>query len=182
MLQRTAGLWLWWGLIGAAHATEQIPDRIRIDGQDAVLLAEPLAPVLDDQATWQRFVAHARPALGSCSANWRGYQADWRVEQTQVLLDRIVIGACGTAPPALPLEVLFPGRTAPVAADWIDGELVIALPTAVSARDTAPGAAEAPYLLLQVQHGRVVTREPLSEAELRARRAQAHAPGAATTP
>lgn len=124
MLQRAAGLWLWWGLIGAAHATEQIPDHIRIDGQDAVLLAEPLAPVLDDQATWQRFVAHARPALGSCSANWRGYQADWRVEQTQVLLDRIVIGACDTAPPALPLDVLFPGeplrspRTGSMASWW----------------------------------------------------------------
>ncbi|CAE6832267.1 hypothetical protein [Xanthomonas arboricola] len=178
MLQRTAGLWLWWGLIGAAHATEQIPDRIRIDGQNAVLLAEPLAPVLDDQATWQRFVAHARPALGSCSANWRGYQADWRVEQAQVLLDRIVIGACDTAPPALPLEVLFPGRTAPVAADWIHGELVVALPIATS----TGGAAEAPYLLLQVQHGRVVTREPLSEAGLRALRAQANTPGPATTP
>jgi hypothetical protein len=182
VLQRAAGLWLWWGLIGAAHATEQIPDRIRIDGQDAALLAEPLSPVLDDQATWQRFVPHARQALGSCSANWRGYRADWRVENARLLLDRVVIGACATAPPALPLDVLFPGRTAPVAADWIDGELVIALPTAASAADTAPTAVEAPYLLLQVQHGRVLAREPLSEASLRARRAQASAPGPATAP
>ncbi|MBB5863844.1 hypothetical protein [Xanthomonas sp. 3058] len=179
MLPRAAGLLLWWGLIGAANATEQIPDRIQIDGQEAALLAEPLSSVLDDQATWQRFVAHAQEALGNCSANWRGYQASWRVENAQLLLDRVVIGACDDAPPVLPIDVLFPGKRAPLAADWIDGELLIALPTATPASATA---ASASYLLLHLRHGRVLSREPLSEAMVRARRAQARAPGAATTP
>lgn len=92
-MRRVAALLLW-GLIGTAHATEQIPDRIQIDGRDAALLAEPLSAVLDDQATWQRFVARARQALGGCSANWRGYQAYWRLDGVRLLLDRVVIGAC----------------------------------------------------------------------------------------
>ncbi|MFA0947064.1 hypothetical protein ACDH52_05290 [Xanthomonas fragariae] len=45
MMHRGAGLLLWWGLIGAANATEQIPDRIQIDWQDTALSAEPLSSV-----------------------------------------------------------------------------------------------------------------------------------------
>ncbi|SON86909.1 hypothetical protein XAP412_730103 [Xanthomonas phaseoli pv. phaseoli] len=56
---------------GPAQATDQLPDLIQIDGQQATLLAEPLSGPLDDPATWKRFVAHAGSALGSCSANWR---------------------------------------------------------------------------------------------------------------
>ncbi|RBJ96764.1 hypothetical protein BRN98_07435, partial [Xanthomonas oryzae pv. oryzae] len=94
MIQRIAGVLLsvlaW---AGPAHATNQLPDLIQIDGQQATLLAEPLSGPLDDPATWKRFVAHAGSALGSCSANWRGYRADWRLDGQRLLLDRGVLGA-----------------------------------------------------------------------------------------
>ncbi|KAB7769165.1 hypothetical protein [Xanthomonas maliensis] len=167
MRRRALGLLLC-GLVGASQATEQIPDRIQLDGQDAVVLAEPLSSVLDDPATWQRFVAHAGSALGACSANWRGYQAFWRVDGNRLLLDRVVLGACADAPPTLPLPVLFPNRRAPVVADWVDGEVLVALPD-----PPAPGtpASALPYVLLQLRHGQVIRREPLTPAQLAARRA-----------
>ncbi|CAP53414.1 hypothetical protein EIQ06_01100 [Xanthomonas campestris pv. campestris] len=185
MMRRVAALLLW-GLIGTAQATEQIPDRIQIDGRDAALLAEPLSAVLDDQATWQRFVAHVRQALGGCSANWRGYQAYWRLDGASLLLDRMVIGACADTPPNLPLQVLFPQRQAPLLADWGDGELLIALPDAyahsVAAAPAQASSKSLPYLLLHVQHGQITAREPLSAAMLEARHAAADAQRAAPHP
>lgn len=120
MLRRCAGLLLGTlALTGTAQATDQIRDRIQIDGQQATLLAEPLSGPLDDPATWTRFVAHARSAMGSCTANWRGYRADWRLDAQQLVLDRVVLGACADAPPTLPLEVLFPGQPrGAAAAPW----------------------------------------------------------------
>nr|WP_267190987.1 hypothetical protein [Xanthomonas dyei] len=159
-------------LIGTAQATEQIPDQIQIDGQPALLLAEPLSGPLDDPATWKRFVAHAGSALGGCSANWRGYQAFWRVDAQQLVLDRVVLGACAEAPPELPLSVLFPGQRAPVAAVWVDGELIAALPAA----ENAPSDAPAGYVLLRLRRGHVIAREPLTADMLRARQDAAARP------
>ncbi|MCC4602123.1 hypothetical protein XmelCFBP4644_19660 [Xanthomonas melonis] len=155
-------------LIGSAQATEQIPDHIQIDGRQADLLAEPLSGPLDDPAIWKRFVATAGTALGSCTANWRGYRADWRLEARQLVLDRVVLGACNDVPPELPLEVLFPGQRAPVPAVWVDGELIVALPRAAAAPSTA-----ASYLVLRLRRGQVVAQDTLTEQMLRERRAAA---------
>ncbi|WDM67983.1 hypothetical protein [Xanthomonas cucurbitae] len=153
---------------GSAQATEQIPDRIRIDGRQAHLLAEPLSGPLDDPATWKRFVAKAGTTLGSCTANWRGYQAFWRLDARQLALDRVVLGACRTTPPELPLEVLFPGQHAPMPAVWVDGELIVAVPPAADASSAA-----ASYLLLRLRRGQVIAQDILTEQMLRARRAAA---------
>ncbi|MDO7959028.1 hypothetical protein [Xanthomonas euvesicatoria] len=168
MLRRIAGVLL--GVLawaGPAQAPDQLLDLIQIDGQQATLLAAPLSGPLDDPATWKRFVAHAGSALGSCSANWRGYRADWRLDGQQLVLDRVVLGACNDAPPTLPLDVLFPGQPAPVPAVWVDGELIVALPA------TATSAAHAPasYVVLQLRRGQVVARQTLTEERLRARHA-----------
>ncbi|WP_115529356.1 MULTISPECIES: hypothetical protein [Xanthomonas] len=159
-------------LIGTAQATEQIPDHIQLDGQQALLLAEPLSGQLDDPTTWKRFVAQAGSSLGGCSANWRGYQAFWRVDAEQLVLDRVVLGACAEAPPELPLSVLFPGQRAPVPAVWVDGELIAALPAAENATSDAPAS----YVSLRLRRGRVVAREPLTADMLRARQAAAARP------
>ncbi len=143
---------------GPAHATDQLPDLIQIDGQQATLLAEPLSSPLDDPATWKRFVAHAGSALGSCSANWRGYRADWRLDGQRLLLDRGVLGACNDAPPTLPMDVLFPGQASPVPAVWVDGELIVELPATATTAAPAP----ATYVLLRLRHGHVVSRETLT--------------------
>ncbi|WP_372392790.1 hypothetical protein ACCQ05_02145 [Xanthomonas sp. NCPPB 3582] len=169
MMRRLAGSLLGLlALIGSAQATEQIPDRIQIDGRQAELLAEPLSGPLDDPATWKRFVARAGTALGSCTANWRGYQAFWRLDAQQLVLDRVVLGACRDAPPELPLEVVFPGQRAPVPAVCVDGEIIVALPPAAE----APSAA-ASYRVLQLRRGRVIAQDTLTEQMLRARRAAA---------
>ncbi|MBO9851545.1 hypothetical protein [Xanthomonas phaseoli] len=168
MLRRIAGMLL--GVLawtGPAQATDQLPDLIQIDGQQATLLAEPLSGPLDDPATWKRFVAHAGSALGSCSANWRGYRAYWRLDGHQLWLDRVVLGACAEAPPTLPLDVLFPGQPAPVPAAWVDGELIVALPATATSAAHAP----APYVALQLRRGHVVARQALTDELLRARHA-----------
>ncbi|MCC4611156.1 hypothetical protein LL963_03440 [Xanthomonas campestris pv. esculenti] len=168
MLRRCAGLLLGTlALTGTAQATDQIRDRIQIDGQQATLLAEPLSGPLDDPDTWTRFVAHARSAMGSCTANWRGYRADWRLDAQQLVLDRVVLGACADAPPTLPLDVLFPGQPAPVPAVWVDGEVIVALPSTATPATHAAGA----YVVLRLRRGHVVSRESVTEEMLRARRA-----------
>ncbi|MCC4606132.1 hypothetical protein HG421_16710 [Xanthomonas campestris pv. badrii] len=173
MLRRCAGLLLvTLALTGTAQATDQIRDRIQIDGQQASLLAEPLSGPLDDPATWARFVAHARRAMGSCTANWRGYRADWRLDAQQLVLDRVVLGACADAPPTLPLDVLFPGQPAPVPAVWVDGEVIVALPSAATPATHAASA----YVVLRLRRGHVVWRESLTEEMLRARRAALASP------
>ncbi|AEQ98311.1 hypothetical protein [Xanthomonas oryzae] len=167
MIRRIAGVLLsvlaW---AGPAHATDQRPDLIQIDGQQATLLAEPLAGPLDDPATWKRFVAHAGSALGSCSANWRGYRADWRLDGQRLLLDRGGLGTCNDAPPTLPMDVLFPGQASPVPAVWVGGELIVELPATATTAAPAP----ATYVLLRLRRGHVVSRETLTEKMLRARR------------
>nr|WP_283160999.1 hypothetical protein [Xanthomonas nasturtii] len=157
---------------GPAQATDQIPDRIQIDGQQATLLAEPLSGPLDDPATWKRFAAHARSAMGSCSANWRGYRADWRLDAQQLVLDRVVLGACADTLPTLPLDVLFPGQPAPVPAVWMDGEVIVELPSTATTATHAAGA----YVVLRLRRGHVVSRESLTEEMLRARRAAMASP------
>nr|WP_283161885.1 hypothetical protein [Xanthomonas nasturtii] len=157
---------------GPAQATDQIPDRIQIDGQQATLLAEPLSGPLDDPATWKRFAAHARSAMGSCSANWRGYRADWRLDAQQLVLDRVVLGACADTPPTLPLDVLFPGQPAPVPAVWMDGEVIVELPSTATTATHAAGA----YVVLRLRRGHVVSRESLTEEMLRTRRAAMASP------
>jgi hypothetical protein len=170
--------WRWLALVWMAvtawsvAATEQIPDRLDLDGQTRRLLAEPLAPALDVPATWARFVAHAGGALGGCTANWRGYRASWRLDGDRLLLERIELGACSDAPAVLPVAALFPGRQAPLLADWFDGPLLVQLDDA----PPPPDATQATYLLLQLQRGVVVAREALSAAQLQARRAAARPP------
>src|SRR3546814_2005214 len=63
-----------------ALATAQIPDRIRIDGQDYALNTNPLTP---------RLVASGwlppKEAMVS-SANWRGYTASWEIADGKPVL------------------------------------------------------------------------------------------------
>lgn len=119
-------------LTGSAQATGRIPAPIQTDGRQARLLAAPLSVLPDDPATWTRFVAQAGATMGSCTANWRGHQASWRLDAQQQL-DRVVLGACNDTPPELPLEVLFPGQHTPVPVVWGDGELIVAVPPAADA-------------------------------------------------
>lgn len=157
---------------GPAQATDQLPDLIQIDGQQAALLAEPLSGPLDDPATWKRFVAHAGSAPGSCSANWRGYRAYWRLDG-QLVLDRLVPGRLrlGAAHAAAGWTVSGPASArARRLVGW--GELIVALP----ATATSAAHAAAPYVVLQLGGGQLVARQTLTEELLRARHAAAANP------
>ncbi|WP_024888856.1 hypothetical protein [Luteimonas huabeiensis] len=163
------------GLTPLAAATEQIPDTLVVDGQARPLHAEPFGALLDQPAHWATFRRLFAPALGACTANWRGYKAWWAIEDGELRLQRLVAGACGRNPPEVPLDAFFPGERAPVAARWYSGQLLVPLGER-GGDDHAGYSARYPrYLLLDIDAGRVVARREISHDMLDALRARARA-------
>lgn len=72
-----------------ALATAQIPDRIRIDGQDYALNTNPLTPRLAASG-WKP----PEEAMVS-SANWRGYTASWEITDGKLVLRDATILVAG---------------------------------------------------------------------------------------
>src|SRR3546814_1619516 len=106
-----------------ALATAQIPDRIRIYGQDYALNTNPLTP---------RLVASGwlppQEAMVS-SANWRGYTASRAIADGKLVLrDATILVAgeeAGDYTPKSILGDLLPSTEAPVAADWYSGAVIV---------------------------------------------------------
>ncbi|MBL0711995.1 MAG: hypothetical protein JJV99_13445 [Colwellia sp.] len=62
------------------------------------------------------------PFSGNCSTNWRGYIAQWIVENNKLYLVGLVED--DSEPPGGSFESIFPGQDK-VLADWFTGELPI---------------------------------------------------------
>ena len=99
--------------------------------------------------------------LGGCTANWRGYRAWWALREGRLWLERMVYGACaGDRAPAADLQVYFPGRSAPVVADWYSGTLVVPLGAPGANAHMGYSTAYPRYALVDIQAGTVTaTRE-----------------------
>lgn len=143
-----------------AAATEQIPDVIAYHGQDRPLHGEPFGVLLDQPAHWQAF-REAAGGLGGCTANWRGYRAWWALREGRLWLERMVYGACaGDRAPAADLQVYFPGRSAPVVADWYSGTLVVPLDAPGANAHMGYSTAYPRYALVDIRAGAIsATRE-----------------------
>ncbi|HLJ18574.1 MAG TPA: hypothetical protein VKU84_00165 [Stellaceae bacterium] len=115
--------------------TAQIPDRLEYQGQKLSLFTNPLDALPADR----------KPAFVSESTlNWRGYVALWEVRDGRLYLKDLRGRICAKppesdAPPAkcgrhhrgpctiesVDLQGAFPGRGAPIFADWYTGELKV---------------------------------------------------------
>ncbi|NYZ61906.1 hypothetical protein [Luteimonas deserti] len=164
-----------------AAATEQIPDTLLLDGQPRPLHSEPLSAYLDQPDAWERFRALFATTLGTCSANWRGYRATWRLEDDRLQLLRMVAGACDRKAPEIALEALLPGRTAPVDADWYSGTLVVALGERGGNDHMGYSTRYPRYALIEIEQGRRIAQREVTHDELQALRVRERA-GAETTP
>jgi hypothetical protein len=93
--------------------TAQACDKILIEGRENRLYCEPLELYWNDYNPKPDFV----PPHTAC---WRGYIAFWTVEATKLHLTGI-----DTENESLKIEKVFPGKEAPIFADWFTGELRI---------------------------------------------------------
>ena len=156
-------------------ATEQIPDTIRIDGDIRPLHSEPLGVWLEAAEHWAVFRERVLDARGPCSANWRGYRADWHLQDGRLLLQRIVRGACARTPPEVPLTQLFPGRDVPIEADWYDGTLLVPLGEAGENSHMGYSTRYPRYAVITIAAGREVDRHEVTQEQLDAQRQRARA-------
>jgi hypothetical protein len=106
------------------HATTQIPDEIDIDGQPLPLLTLPLNSLRPGFEGAMSLSQHFR---SNCSANWRGHKAFWKIDDTRLLLVKVVTDACSGAPKEFPIQTLFPGQSTPLFASWYSGRLLVGI-------------------------------------------------------
>ena len=106
------------------HATTQIPDEIDIDGQPLPLLTLPLNSLRPGFEGAMSLSQHFR---SNCSANWRGHKAFWKIDDTRLLLVKVVADACSGAPKEFPIQTLFPGQSTPLFASWYSGRLLVGI-------------------------------------------------------
>lgn len=174
---------LWAGLLASvpAAATGQIRDVIAYQGQPRPLHGEPLAPLLDQPAYWQVLRDAAGTALGSCSANWRGYRAWWALRDGHLWLERMVYGACaGSRAPEADLQAYFPGRATPLVADWYSGTLVVPLGAPEGNAHMGYSTVYPRYALVEIDAGKVTASREVGHATLvRLQQAPGAQPGGA---
>jgi hypothetical protein len=145
----------------AALATAQIPDGIVMDGERTLLHSEPLNALLW-RSPAEGGIELKRPEQ-PCSGSWRGYRAEWRLQDRQLFLENVFTDACAKAPPEVPLSSLFPGRSGPIRADWFTGVLVIPQGKQTKYVHMGYQSVYERYVLLVLKKGQVVTRVDLDE-------------------
>ncbi len=69
-------------------ATEQAPNAIYIDGEERMLLMEPM---LGDTALYSRMMALLPQDRAIISLNWDGYTSFWSIKQESLYLDSITV-------------------------------------------------------------------------------------------
>lgn len=108
---------------GLASATPQMAEVIIVNDEPTALLAEPLAPLLEEK----KISDNLRAALGGwCStANWRGYVGTWEIRDGALYL--VKLGSRCHQPSEVPLDAVIPGASSPQRAYWFSGELTIPL-------------------------------------------------------
>jgi len=171
-----AGLLL--AVLAPAAATEQIPDAIRIDGEQRPLYSEPFGMLLAVPARWEQFREASGIAVrGPCTANWRGYRAWWALRDERLWLERMVYGACNRDAPDADLSLYFPGRSTPIAADWYSGTLVVPLGERGANQHMGYSTQYPRYRLVEIVDGRVTAQREIDHDQLMDWRSSQHRSG-----
>ena len=150
---------LLFALAGTAGATAQIPDTLVVDGEPQALNTRPLdAWLAKDRArtdalreTWD---------IGMCSAAWSGFRATWELRDDRLWLLEVEPNPCdGDDERTIPLSA-FGGRDGePLAADWVDTELVLPQGELVEYVHMGFESRYERYVVYVIEGGRVVSRE-----------------------
>ena len=146
-----------------ASGTEQIPDRIRIDGADHALNTNPLESEIARQG-WK-----LPEGVAVSTANWRGYTASWEiVDDRLVLRDASILvpgdGSDDHASRSIVAD-LFPSATAPLVARWYSGALIIPQGRITHHVHMGYGSSYERYRVIRVSSGDVIERLELSGEE-----------------
>jgi len=104
-------------------ATSQVAEVIIVNDEPIPLLAEPLAPMLEQQ----KVADNLHAALGGwcTTANWRGYVGTWEIRDGALYLVKLA-SRCHE-PSEVPLDAVIPGASSPQRAYWFSGNLTIPL-------------------------------------------------------
>ncbi|MCO4322725.1 hypothetical protein [Aliidiomarina quisquiliarum] len=150
-------------LPGVAFATAQVPDTIRIDGEEHYLNTNPLSAHLES-VRWE----HPENIVIS-SANWRGYIASWEVKDEQLLLIEVTVllgGADrGDYVKKSILAELFPSSPAGVPANWYSGALIVPQGEITNYVHMGYDSSYESYKVIRVDAGRVTEHLRLSSDE-----------------
>lgn len=150
-------------LPGVACATAQVPDTIRIDGEEHDLNTNPLSAHLES-AGWE-----PPENIVISSANWRGYTASWEVRDDQLLLIDATVrlhGADrGDYVEKSILAELFPSSPTGVPASWYSGALIVPQGEVTHYVHMGYDSSYERYHVLRVDAGRVTEHLELSGDE-----------------
>ena len=149
-----------------ARATAQESDLILVDGESYALNTNPLTPKLLAMG-WKP------PAnLVRSSSNWRGYVAEWKIEQSQLVLVNVTVETMEGDDHSLRYSIredLFPA-TPRVVAEWYSGALIIPDGEMVEYVHMGYGTSYDHYQVLRVSAGQVVEHLQMTGEEFEAYR------------
>jgi len=145
-------------LAGLLLGTAQAPDTIVLDGEERILLTNPLEPFLEKNPN-----VLPEPTVVSTGL-WRGYVAAWQIADGRLFLRSIRIPASiGGRFRDVTAEVF--DRERPIPAEWYSGYLVVA--TGKLARYEHMGYASLyrRYAVLRIDQGRVLELSKMTARE-----------------
>ena len=138
-------------LTGNVWATAQMGDILVYQGQNKSIFSNPLEFYFDEQ--------HPRPNevfQFSCTANWRGYVATWKIEEDYLYLVKLVEGSCSHDAPEIPLGSIFPEQQSPIKATWFTGRLRIPLGKRLQYVHMGYGSVYEKALFLSIENGKLI--------------------------
>ncbi len=142
---------------GVALSTAQIPDILHYNGERMSIFSNPLEQYLRKlNARPERFFE------GGSTACWRGYQAEWEIDEAKLYLVRI--RECH-GDKTYELKKLFGDRVKKgrVEADWFTGTLVAPRGRMTQYVHMGYESRYERYLFLRFENGRLVSAEEKNE-------------------
>lgn len=161
-MKKTFAVMLFFLFCGNAFATAQFPDVLVYKGEKLPIYSNPLESFFNEQNPRPRDLFRF-----SCTAVWRGYVASWKVEDGYLYLTRVVAGTCSKDAPEIPIARIFPGKEAPVRADWFSGTLRIPQGKKLRYVHMGYGSVYEKDLFLTIEKGKVVREEVVDNTKNR---------------
>jgi len=135
----------------SASATQQIKDRVHFEGLDFVINELPLEklPGIKSEII--------KDNIARCSANWRGYQAGWYIQNSQLSLSYLIKNPCSKVKEYYDLSKYFNNESSLVNANWYTGSITIRISEKEIIQEKAFSRYQA--VLYKIKEGKVVSRE-----------------------
>lgn len=149
----------------SAYSTPQLSDILILGGEEVGLFSNPLKPLIDSER-----IKLPEPDE-VWTNNWRGYVATWQITDDQLSLTKVTVllrpKDSEEGEPAVPTDVfpqLFDNQTT-VFADWFTGVLLVPRGDLVSYVHMGYSSLYEKYTILQIDKGRVVSRQELDATQ-----------------